>query len=389
MPLFDDNFQRLSRLQNIFGPQNPIGGANPPGITPPIAPPNPMQQDMGQYQPDTRASDMLYQMINQMPQRNQPGIGRKILASIGGIGGGPKLADQMLYQPYYQQMQDWQTKLGPIEKLASEERMGNINMRQLYDAMMRDKSAGERLDIQKSAEERKAKEGEANIAIRKQRAATYDFKARNPNHVIKQDKDGNLIGINPQDDSVQYITDEDGNPIKGDKLSDYDKLNLQISGQKEVARVRGEEARKTEAVKETGRQADIRARGAQARATKTTETASSRKTALAKDKQLSVSQDAAAYKLARQQYIQDNPSHAKFWNPDGSPASKAEDNDEYVSAVEDIRRRYNVIKSRTVGKPGTIAAPAARVKVKGPKGLSGTVSAEDAKHLPEGWSVVQ
>jgi hypothetical protein len=80
-----------------------------------------------------------------------------------------------------------------------------------------------------------------------------------------------------------------------------------------------------------------------------------RKKKLDEDKKLSVSQDAAAWKLARQQYVTDNPSHGIFWDDSGMPSESAEDDDTgiYELALAEIRERYNKIKSRASTGPVT------------------------------------
>jgi hypothetical protein len=207
MPLIDENFQRLARMQNLFGPANPIGtvNSNPfngggrgvslsdnmPGF-PYIMNeagnnPNPPEP---QYQPDTRASDMLFQMIQNMPQRNNPGIGRKILASISGLGGGPQMAEHALYAPYINQMQDWQAKLGPVEKIAAEERMQNANMRQLYASMLRDQSTQRGLDIKEADQARKEKGTDAYIKFKQ-------YQMDHPKEEMLAPKGGNYQFRNP------------------------------------------------------------------------------------------------------------------------------------------------------------------------------------------------
>jgi hypothetical protein len=247
--------------------------------------------------------------------------------------------------------------------------------------MLRDKSSQAKLDLATRAQSEKERATKVKEDIQQRRADAYIFDKEHPEWKAEHVSGQSLKYRNPKDPNQVYDTG-----LMDDHLSDADKINLQTRGRLSEIAASGAEARKTETLKESGRQSDIKARGEQARATKTTESSTTRKAALAKDKQLSISQDAAAYKLARQQHIQDNPAHAKFWEANGNPTSDAEENDDYVKAVEDIRRRYNVIKSRTTGKTAPVSA---RIKVKGPKGLSGTVSVEDAKHLPEGWSVVQ
>lgn len=373
---FEDLMRNL-RMNNIFGPTNPMQPQNPMQIQPQMQQPDPIMQ----YQPEHQMTDQMQQMISQFPTRNRPGALQKIAASIAGIGGGPQAADEFAYKPYYQNLQDWQSKFGPIEKGAAEERMQNVNMRQIAALLLRDRATQRGLDIKEQTEAEKERSALVKEDISGRRADAYIFDKEHPDWKPEHVSGQTLKYRNPKDPTQFFDTG-----LSDDHLSDADKINLQTRGRLSEIAAQGAEARKTEAVRETGRQADISARGAQARETKTT----SNRAALAKDKQLSVGQDAAAYKLARQQHVQDNPSHAKFWDNTGVPTSDAESNDEYVSAVEDIRKRYNTIKARSGASPKQTITPTGPVKrtgtarVKAPDGRTGVW---DFSHgdIPEGY----
>jgi len=328
------------RFQNLFGIDPSQGMPNIQAPQQPMGPEhmNPLEA----YKPDTQAQEMLYRMLGEMPQRQEPGILRKIAGSLINMGGDPNATEDALYGPYRRQMTDWQTKWKPTLDVANQERASNVNLRQIATSAATNAAAQRRLDIQAGESERKAKEGQQNIAIREKRAATYDWKARNPNHTVKIDSEGRLIGVNPQTNESQFITGPDGQPVRSNELSDEDKINLQLGASLKRIAATGAEARKTEAVRQSGRETLV---GMRARI---------RKEAATKDKTMSASQEAAAWKLARQQYIADNPQDRIFWDETGNPTSKAEENDEYADAVDDIRERYNRIKSRATGRSSPI-----------------------------------
>jgi hypothetical protein len=334
------------RFQNLFGIPDNTGLPNPSTgfgtyTGQPMAPENPLEA----YKPDTQAQEMLYRMLGEMPQRREPGILRKIAGSLINLGGDPNATEDALYGPYRRQMTDWQMKWKPTLDVANQERASNVNLRQIATSAAANAAAQRRLDIQAGESERKAREGQQNIAIREKRAATYDWKARNPNHTVKTDSEGRLIGIDPQTNESQFITGPDGQPVRSNELSDEDKINLQLGASLKRIAATGAEARKTEAVRQSGRETLVNMR------------ARIRKEAATKDKTMSASQEAAAWKLARQQYITDNPQHRDFWDETGLPTSDAEDDDEYADAVDDIRERYNRIKSRATGRANPNTAP--------------------------------
>ena len=119
------------RLQNIFG-----GGVNDNEETQPFMPEDvnaPEQSfDMNDlYDPETQATNRFNELLEQMPERNKPGVLRKIGASIVGLGGGPQAARRSLYAPYYNELEDWKEKIGPAQAGMTQERLGNVNKRQL------------------------------------------------------------------------------------------------------------------------------------------------------------------------------------------------------------------------------------------------------------------
>jgi len=186
---------------------------------------DPVQRMRELYQPDTRATDKLYEMLEQIPERNKPGLLRKIAASVAGLSsGGPKAADQMLYAPYYKQLQEFETKFKPTEAVAQQERLQNVNLRQIASSVLANEAAQRRLDIQSQ---------DANTRAR--RADIYakftDWKMQNQDWDIVKTEGGNYMLIN----KTTGETKDSGIPTG--TLDELQELNLNIQARKDIARI--------------------------------------------------------------------------------------------------------------------------------------------------------
>jgi hypothetical protein len=265
------------------------------------APPNyasgttaPMPQDLPEPSPmdtlskiqqifGTPREDVLNQFLahlSNQPVREKPGLGRRILGSLAGLGaynsahfsdgaalgisGDPReqqqIQDMIANKPYYEKLQDWEVKLKPLEKAAGIEGQRNTGMRTLNRDILNQDLYRQRLERLKGVDVEKARHNVATEANAREtneqraaRTAAMLYHYKNPNHQLKQDADGNLIGYNPKDDTIQVVKDPaTGQPIKGNALTPQQRVNMGITliqertkGAKEVAAVRGEEARKT------------------------------------------------------------------------------------------------------------------------------------------------
>lgn len=97
------------------------------------------------YKPETQDSDRLEAIIGRMPQRNKPGVMRKIAAALSGLTGDLRVVDRSLYGPYYNQMADWKNEYEPAKDLAQEERYSNNNARMLANSMLTQEMSDRRL----------------------------------------------------------------------------------------------------------------------------------------------------------------------------------------------------------------------------------------------------
>ena len=223
---------------SLIPPQGPTGGMlqqignQPP---PPQAPPMPGMEELPQtpfnqmggpqvdpnsaieqlrkFQAETRANDRLNQLLEHTPTREDPSIARKILASARGLVGGPKAAEEIMYQPYERAMADWKEKTGPYSAAATAERGANANERQVLATLAN--AERDRLRIEET--ERHNKELEAS---RKVRDDAYLFKAKHPAWPMHA-RGPTLITFNME----KQEWEDTG--IKTGALSEADKINLE------------------------------------------------------------------------------------------------------------------------------------------------------------------
>lgn len=232
------------RLHNIFGGEAP--SINVPQGTPA---PSPMSDNTDIYNPNTQDTSRLRDLVDSYPEHEKHSVMRRIAAAVVGAGYGPNAAQEFLDSPYQRQVQDWKNKVQPTESLATQERFANTNERM---ARTSERTLGIR---------------QQELEVRKARAAAYIMKQSNPNQKFDVDKMGMLIALDPATGTAKYVLDEDGQPVHSSKLSDEDKINLQIQGRLQGIRATGDEARKTEGVRHAGDMSEISARGEQARQT--------------------------------------------------------------------------------------------------------------------------
>src|SRR3990167_77658 len=234
-----------------FLPQSPNTGTNPMG-TPPIyggssgRMPSPTFPTMGTspeqiydsqpndrelgrlgelYQPEDEMSNRFRELLDTIPERNKPGVLRKIASAIVGLGGGNQ--EQALYAPYNRKMEDWKAKLEPTQAGMINERQENNILRQIAQAeMTNDRMVRRNEDI-------RTKE-QSQIALNNKKLELLQFKNDHPELEFKIREDGMIIGLNPQT----------GQPIdtgvKSNELSDFDKIRLNIGGRLQVAQVQGD-----------------------------------------------------------------------------------------------------------------------------------------------------
>lgn len=248
------NLLDILRRGNIFAPTPPPVIMDDPrtgGISgnadlstrgiPPTVPP-----DIAPFEQSTEFADRYRDLLDRLPERNKPGIGRKIAASLLGLGeGGVERAQNVLYSPYNREMEDWLTEAKALEPALGYERSANTSGASAYNQYIDNLRQERELEVRRKNAETSAK-----------RAAVYEYKTLNPNSVLKVDENGNLLGVNPQTEQANFIIGPGGKPVNTGDLSDQDRINMQLESSLTQIGARGEETRKTQEEAEKLRQAN-------------------------------------------------------------------------------------------------------------------------------------
>jgi len=245
-------------LPDVIQPENIASQQYESGYMPEY---DPNQRMLELYKPQHDAQERLSALLASAPERNKPGIGRKIAASLVGFGGGPRAADAALYAPYHHAVEDWEMKVRPTQYEANLERYENANERQLALGTMTREQAERRLQMDEKKRISKEETDKFKADTSRMRAEAYTYKQYHPNSVFKTDYDGMLYAINPQTNEVVPLD------IDTKKLNDEDKIRLQIQGRLDVA-----------GAQHGYRSAEIAQRGDEARETKKTIPGSAPKT---------------------------------------------------------------------------------------------------------------
>ncbi len=250
----------------------------------PQQPQNPMGIDdqalMQMLNPKDEQFDRFTSLINQIPQRQnyQPSMGRKIAGFVAGLGTGGaqgisggqpigyksdipeglKVQQNINDMPYNRAVNDWLSQTGPTLEAAKMENTRNVNSRigasNVRSAQIREEGESRKRNwdfVREGDLEEKRRQTDEKIEISRQRAAAYKFDKEHPNHVYKEDNDGNIFSVNPKDDTIQYLFDENGSKIKSKNLSDEMKMKISHENRMGEIGARGQESRKTEILRQT------------------------------------------------------------------------------------------------------------------------------------------
>lgn len=161
------------------------------------------------YKPEHTDSDRLNEIVSRMPQRNKPGIMRKIAAGLSGLTGDMRNVDRALYGPYYNQIADWKEQYEPAKDLAQEERLGNNNLRMMANSMLSQEMSDRRFEqtaarhkVLQGNSDRRLDQGDTKIDQGQQRIdlATKGFDLKKElaegGQVITDNKTGNTYLMN-------------------------------------------------------------------------------------------------------------------------------------------------------------------------------------------------
>jgi hypothetical protein len=208
----------------------------------PTPPPTPQTSDPGDleslinainkvYTPDTTSRDRFNTLLDNMPERNKPSWGRKLVASGMGLGAkDPASAlttmEGAMYAPYIRDMAEFKEKAGPYQQAASLENTANINERTLAGNVV---SAQRARADQQSRERIADQRNETNLIRNK----AYALKANG--YTIKFAGDRILaLNPNPPFDSI------DMGPSGG--MDRAEQIILEGKQRIEASRVQGEAA---------------------------------------------------------------------------------------------------------------------------------------------------
>lgn len=242
-----DNLARYIRMNKLFAPDTPIeGGYDKPTYVQPgstITPgdevrgidnrlgsitmgrnaamgSNPYDDsDIGKlmntlYSPEHRYSDLYEQELNKMPQRTKPSTGRKIVATLAGMGGGVKAADQVLDAPYNEALGDWEAKMKYLSPGMTYERYANSNERsnayQTAQAILRERG------LQQSALKNQQiyETQQKKLALQSMVAQGWKLKTSDDGYIYRI---ASVPGSQPENTGV-----------RSDELSDYEKIQMRI-----------------------------------------------------------------------------------------------------------------------------------------------------------------
>jgi hypothetical protein len=353
--IFDPNLNDSSQMPSDMG-----SNYNPPQLGPQtMGPmPQPMQQPMQSpddydpvarmkqlYTPENSASDRLNSMIDNMPHYNEhQGKLRSLAAAIIAATQGAKAGSNALMAPYHHQMDEWNTKIKPVENAATLEKNNNSINRQLATSTVN----AEEVDRRDTARQ---KTNEANTKIREDRANVYRFKVEHP------DKKFNFTGPNVMmtDPATGEVTDTG---VATGSLSATDKLNLQHENRTSEIHTAGQEARQTEQTRQTGRVDLAGVKGDEARLTKETPSGSS------SSKSETPTQTKVRQYNAAKEFAAKNPDLAKFIKFGKSndftispPVKKTGGFTDYFKGVGPSEEEHNRINSAIFGSGLQVPQP--------------------------------
>jgi len=123
------------------------------------------------YTPQTRASDRFNNLLDEFPQREEPGLGTRLIGATAflgnksrGIPGGYEIQDKVMNAPFYRDVAAWKEKTGPFQQGAQIENTANNTERQLASNMVTGAVNTRRYDDQQRIAQAKQDEiGRSNL----------------------------------------------------------------------------------------------------------------------------------------------------------------------------------------------------------------------------------
>jgi hypothetical protein len=282
MPVLNENLARLSR--GIFKPELDLSSFRTPPFNPsdPLPTINPkitmdQRQSIGNideivnvpterdlYQQDTRATDAFFDLMKQVPERKEPGFGRRLVAGLSSLGPeGSAGAERIKYGPYMRQLEDFKLRADLLKDLSSAERSGNINERMMLSQILRSDIAEKGLEERERSSRAREVAEVSRQSTREQEAETRARAAESLSEYrriqtrlaqIREDK--TLSDTQKAALGAKYAQDLE-NLRQGGRITlageqaelAQDLERLRQEGDIETVKARGAEERKTEAEK--------------------------------------------------------------------------------------------------------------------------------------------
>lgn len=198
------------------------------------------------YQPETMAQDRFNSMLGEYPEASKPGWLKVIGATLADMAR-PGTGMQVIEGNRGRKVADWKNKIGAAQDAASLERQTNVNERQLAGTI----ATQERLS---AADQARAEKDAARTKIMQDRAEVYRLKSLRGN--FKFDFSGPKVIITDPATGKVEVTD-----IDTGSLSDADKMAITQEDMLERIGEQGNQARKTEELRQTGREGLAETRG--------------------------------------------------------------------------------------------------------------------------------
>jgi len=207
-----------------------------------------------QWKPQTAATQALSNMIQQFPQRTPPSRLQNILGTLASFGGahaatygrggpmgfrGPspeemmQAGDLIRYRPYYEALQDWQTKLKPLEAIAQQERYYNTNLRQLLGQETARFTGAENVASLKARREAQTEQAKEDAQIKWWNATINYNKLSQGDWSFVPDNQGVMRAYDRRDptDSGRVVIDPDTlRPATSSKLPDAKRIEMETTG---------------------------------------------------------------------------------------------------------------------------------------------------------------
>lgn len=306
-----------------------------------------------------------------------------------------------MYAPYIEQMKQFQPKFEAVKDVAQQERLQNVNLRQIASSVLSNEATQRRLDISERTQTERERANLSNEEIRRKRAEIYAFKAQNPNFIFRTREDGQVIAINPQNPSQTIDTG-----IKSGELSDLDKINLGLGAALERIEAQGQEIRKTEEARQ-GNRVDLEYLRQTGRIKLLDERVARGLTGETLESQTQLQQ---RWENNARRLIQQNPEYADWIEIDpntGYPEITAEGSKKGFSILGNQRILDKTIRDKIVkevfgtGTPGVVRRTApvtssttklssnkGTIKVKAPDGRTGTWDLSKGP-IPEGFTEIK